>query len=228
VARSHFSASGDNFAICSVLHTQTAALNRLGRTAESALIEIEALNLARDGGEPRQLALALHDRAWGFVLASGDLDRARDLAEEAITLLRSVGSRSALARALRTLGAVRAGLGERDESVRAFWEARDIARDLTERPRELSCTRAIAAAWVGEGRATEAIPVLQDCLDTYREMGSASAITVTLHLLAAAYETTGDHVAARAAHSEAERLGDPRDTNTSTLLKLLLNLATPA
>jgi DNA-binding SARP family transcriptional activator/tetratricopeptide (TPR) repeat protein len=224
-ARSEF--SDDRFAIGSVLRTQVAALNRLGRTTESARIGAEALELAKDGGEPRQLAMALHDQAWGFVLGDEDLERAAGLAEDAITLLRSVGSRSALARALRTLGAIRAGLGKRDESVRAFREARDIARELTERPRELSCTRAIAAAWVGDGRATEAIPVLHECLATYREMGSAPATTITLHLLAAAHDANNDPAEAELARSEADHHFDPRDTNTSTLLKLLLNLTKP-
>src|SRR5439155_8161713 len=131
-----------------------------------------------------------------------------ELAEEAIALLRKVGSPSALAKALRTLGAVRAGLGEREESVRAFREAREIARDLGERPRELSCTRAIAAAWIGDGRSAEAIPVLRMCLRTYREMGSTSATVITLHLLAAAYDTAGDRSAAAKARDEAEQLGD--------------------
>jgi tetratricopeptide (TPR) repeat protein len=215
----------DEFALASILHTQAAALSRLGRTTESARIEAEALDLARANGEPRRLAMALHDRAWGFVLAKGDLDQARGLTEEAIALLRSVGSPSALAKALRTLGAVLAGLGEREESVRAFWEAREIARELSERPRELSCTRAIAAAWIGEGRTSDAIPVLRACLRTYREMGSTSATVITLHLLATAYDAAGDSCAAAQTRDEAEQLGDPRDTNSSTLLRLLLNLA---
>lgn len=242
----------DRFALGSVLHTRAAALSRLGRTAESGEVEAEALELARAHGEPRQLAMALHDRAWGFVLAKDkpgkdnpgsenpgrdnrdkddlagdDLATARELAEEAVALLRQVGSPSALAKALRTLGAVRAGLGEREESVRAFREAREIARDLGERPRELSCTRAIAAAWIGDGRTAEAIPVLRACLGEYREMGSTSATAITLHLLAAAYDTAGEPHAASRSRDEAGRLGDPRDSNSSTLLRMLMNLAVP-
>nr|WP_225954188.1 AfsR/SARP family transcriptional regulator [Kibdelosporangium phytohabitans] len=218
----------DPFASGVVLRTQIAALNRLGRTEEAARIEAEALALAEDFGEPRQLAMALHDKAWGHVLSGGNLELADELVQQAITLLRSVGPRSSLAKCLRTRGAVLAGLGIREESVLSFREARDIARELTEQPREISCTRAIAAAWVGDGRAGEAIPVLRDCLAKYREMGSTLATTITLGLLAAAYDCQNDTVAAREARAEAERLGDPRDTNTATLLKLMLNLTTPA
>ncbi|TCO58246.1 DNA-binding SARP family transcriptional activator [Actinocrispum wychmicini] len=217
----------DRFALGSVLHIQAAALSRQGRIAESNGIEAEALDLARAHGEPRQLAMALHDRAWGYVLAKDDLARALDLTEEAIALLRKVGSPSALAKVLRTSGAVRAGLDDRDGSLRAFREAREIARDLGERPRELSCTRAIAAAWIGDGRPGEAIPALRTCLQEYRAMGSTSATVITLHLLAAAYDATGDPRAANASRDEAERIGDPRDGNSSTLLRMLLNLAVP-
>ncbi|MEV4310817.1 BTAD domain-containing putative transcriptional regulator [Actinocrispum sp. NPDC049592] len=346
-ARTHL--SNDPYALGMVLHTLATALNRLGRTEESARIEDEALTLARKSGESRQLAIALHDRAWGFVLANStsnrtepaptdhmghtgverpdlahvresvaegqptaDADkrssltqsqesaaedrlvtgtpdsrvdnrttvtresatedrplastpesgadkqnsltqtqelapedrpvanasesgaddraalvRARELAEEAIALLRKENSRSALAKALRTLGAICAGIDDREASMAAFREARDIARELSELPRELSCTRAIAAGWIGEGKAVEAIPVLRDCLRTYREMGSTSATAITLHLLAAAYESTGKARDAGFAREEAERLGDPRDSNTSTLLRLLLSLTRP-
>nr|CEL19406.1 transcriptional regulator, SARP family [Kibdelosporangium sp. MJ126-NF4]CTQ94795.1 transcriptional regulator, SARP family [Kibdelosporangium sp. MJ126-NF4] len=219
----------DLFAVGVVLRTQIAALNRLGRTEESARIETEALALAEEAGEPRQLAMALHDKAWGHVLGGESLERADELAEQAVTLLRSVGPRSSLlAKSLRTRGAILAGLGRRADSVLAFREARDIARELTERPREISCTRAIAASWIGEGRVGEAIPVLRDCLEQYREMGSTLATRITLGLLAAAYDCQHDSLAARAARAEAERLGDPRDTNTAILLKLMLNLTTPA
>ncbi|ONI78614.1 SARP family transcriptional regulator [Actinosynnema sp. ALI-1.44] len=218
----------DPFASGVVLRTLISALNRLGRTEESARLEAEALVLAEEFGEPRQLAMALHDKAWGHVLSGGDLQQADALVHQAITLLRSVGPRSALAKCLRTRGAVLAGLGVREESVLSFREARDIARELTEQPREISCTRAIAAAWIGDGRVGEAVPVLRDCLEKYREMGSTLAMTITLGLLAAAYDRQNDPVAAQEARAEAERLGDPRDTNTATLLKLMLNLATPA
>ncbi|MET0136270.1 MAG: BTAD domain-containing putative transcriptional regulator [Kibdelosporangium sp.] len=223
-AKTHFT-SDNVFAIGAIMHTQASALHRMGRTAQAARIEAEALDLARTAGEPRQLALALHDRAWGFVLTGDDLRHARDLTEEAIVLLRSVGSRSTLAKALRTLGAIRAGLGERELSVQAFQQAWQLARDLGEMPRQLSCARAIAAARIGQGRAAEAADTLRRCLDAYRLMGSTSAAAITLYILAAAYDAMDGHEQAAQARSEARRLADPRDSNTTTLVKLLLNLA---
>jgi DNA-binding SARP family transcriptional activator/tetratricopeptide (TPR) repeat protein len=218
--------AADDFATLSVLRARSAALNRLGRPAESVLLDTEALEVARRGSEPRTVALATLSLAWSRAL-TGDLDDAESAARDSVALLRGTTARSALARALRTLGAIRAGQGRRTDAVAAFTEGRRIAEEISERPRVLSCARAIAASRVGEGRAAEAIPELWRCLTAYREMGSQASVTVTLRLLAAAYEKTGDEAAAAAARDEADRLTDPRDASTTTLTHLLITLTEP-
>jgi DNA-binding SARP family transcriptional activator/tetratricopeptide (TPR) repeat protein len=216
----------DDFATLSVLRARSAALNRLGRPAESVLIDTEALAVARRGAEPRTVALALLGLAWSLAL-TGDLSRAADAARDSVSLLRATTARSSLARSLRTLGAIHAGQGRRAEAVDAFAEGRRIAAEINELPRELSCTRALAASRIGTGAAAAAIPELTRCLAAYREMGSQASVAVTLRLLAAAHDATGDVPAAAAARTEADRLADPRDASTTTLTRLLLTLTTP-
>ncbi|MFD8494420.1 BTAD domain-containing putative transcriptional regulator [Amycolatopsis sp. NPDC059657] len=206
------------------LRMKSSALTRLGRAAESAVLDSDSVDRARESGEPRQLALALQGFSWSLAL-SGELGRARELIEESILLLRKVESRSALAKSLRTLGAIHAGLGERRHSVAAYAEARDLARELNERPRELSCARAIAASWIGEGRAAEAIPLLRGCLWEFQEMRSLPSAAITARILAKAYEKTGNAADARIARDDADRLGHPLDANAATLTGLLLKLA---
>lgn len=206
-----------------VARVRSAALNRLGRPAESVLIDTEALALARHSADPRRVAQALQSLAWSLTLTDR-LDEAAAAATEAVSLLRGTAARSSLARSLRTLGAIHAGRGERTRALRVFAEGREIAEEINERPRVLACTRAIAAGWVGAGRADDAVPELRRCLAAYREMGSLSSATVTLRLLASAYTATGDAAAAAAATAEADRLADPRDANADTLVRLLLNL----
>ncbi|HEY0452333.1 transcriptional regulator, partial [Actinophytocola sp.] len=142
--------AGDDFATLSVLRARSAALNRLGRPAESVRIDTEALDVARRGGDPRTVARALQSLGWSLAL-TGSLDRAAVAVQDAVALLRRTTERSALARALRTLGAIHAGQGRRDRAVEAFLEGRRIAEEINERPRELSCARALAASWVGAG-----------------------------------------------------------------------------
>jgi predicted Zn-dependent protease len=145
-----------------------------------------------------------------------------------VELLRGTMARSALAKSLRTLGAISAATGARDRATAAFEEARDLARDLDERPRELSCTRALAASWIGEGRAAQAIPVLRACLDEFREMGGRSATGLTWLVLSRACEAVGSPDEASAAAAEAAVLADPRDASAAALRRALLALTEPA
>ena len=133
-----------------------------------------------------------------------------------------------LAKSLRTSGAISAATGAREEATAAFGEARELARELDERPRELSCTRALAAGWIGEGRPERAIPVLRACLDEFREMGGRAATGLTWLVLHRAYTATGDPSAAAEAAAETAELLDPRDASAAALRRALLALTEPA
>jgi DNA-binding SARP family transcriptional activator/tetratricopeptide (TPR) repeat protein len=211
------------FGAMSALHTRSAVLNRLGRAGESVPIDTAALVIARRSGDPLLVALALHSLSWSVAL-TGELDSAVSLASESVSLLRGTTARSALARSLRTLGAIHAGRGDRDAAVAAFEDARAIAEEINDVPRVLSCTRAIAASWIADGRSAAAIPELRKCLTAHRKMGGRSATTITLRVLATAYEAAGDPRAARHASAEADRLEDPADATAQTLLRLLHNM----
>lgn len=205
------------------LSARSAALNRLGRQAESLRVDTGALDAARRSARPTDVARALQSLSWSLAL-TGDLDRAAAAAYEAVALLRGTAARSALARSLRTLGAIHAGRGSRDLALAAFVEGRAIAKEMNEAPRVLSCRRAIAVGWVGEGRVAEAIAELLACRDAYEAMGSTSSAAITSRLLASAYDAAGDGARAAGARAEADRIADPRDANANTLVRLLLNL----
>jgi len=206
-----------------VAATRSAALNRLGRPAESVRVDTEALAAARESADPRAVADASQSLSWSLAL-TGELDRAATAAADAVALLRDTTARRALARSLRTLGAIQAGRGERASALAAFMECRAIAEEINEVPRVLSSRRAIAASWVGDGRATEAVAELRACVAAYREMGSASSAAITLRLLAAAHDAAGSSASAAEARAEADRTADPRDSNARALTALLMNL----
>ncbi|WP_410670418.1 BTAD domain-containing putative transcriptional regulator [Amycolatopsis sp. cmx-4-68] len=221
-ARELFTVDGQEEALL-VRAAESAALLRLGRVADARSVDRMALASARAGGDPRQIGTALHGFAWSSLL-TGDHEEAVAAIAESVSLLRGTVARSALARSLRTLGAIAAATGSRARATAAFEEARDLARELDERPRELSCTRAIAAAWIGEGRAAQAIPVLRACLDEFREMGGKPATGLTWLVLQKACEATGDEEAAAEAAAEAAKLADPRDASAAALRGALLAL----
>ncbi|QXV61775.1 BTAD domain-containing putative transcriptional regulator [Amycolatopsis sp. TNS106] len=206
---------------------ESAALHRLGKIAEALEIDRRSLAHARERGDERQLGVALQGLSWSLML-DGRLDEALETIEESVRVLRRTTAKSALAKSLRTQGAILAGAGRRDGAVKAYEHARRLAGALEERPRELSCTRAIAASWIGDGHADRAIPVLRQCLDEFRAMGGKPATALTLHVLRRAYEAAGETKAAEAAGEEAKRLEVPHDANASTLVRLLLSLTEPA
>ncbi|ANN15350.1 SARP family transcriptional regulator [Amycolatopsis orientalis] len=208
-------------------HAESAALHRLGKVAEALEIDRRILVHAREHGDERQLGVALQGLSWSLML-DGRPEEALETIEESVRILRRTTAKSALAKSLRTQGAILAGAGRRVGAVKAYENARRLAGALEERPRELSCTRAIAASWIGDGRADRAIPVLRQCLDEFRAMGGKPATGLTLHVLRRAYEAVGETKAAEAAGEEAKRLEVPHDANASTLVRLLLSLTEPA
>jgi DNA-binding SARP family transcriptional activator/tetratricopeptide (TPR) repeat protein len=210
-----------------VREAESAALLRLGRVADAHEADLLALASARATGDPRRIGTALHGFAWSSLLTGDDAEAEAAIAES-VELLRGTMARSALAKSLRTLGAISAATGARDRATAAFEEARALARDLDERPRELSCTRAIAASWIGEGRAAQAIPVLRACLDEFREMGGRSATGLTWLVLSRACEAAGSPEEAASAAAEAASLADPRDASAAALRRALLALTEPA
>ncbi len=226
-ARELFTVDGSPAELGWVRAAESAALLRLGRIEDAREVDRTALAAARSTGDARVLGEALHGFAWSSLLTGDDAGAVAAIAES-VDLLRGTMARSALAKSLRTRGAISAATGAREEATASFGEARELARELDERPRELSCTRALAAAWIGEGRAAQAIPVLRACLDECREMGGRAATGLTWLVLKRAYEATGEPAAAEVAAAEAAELLDPRDASAAALRRALLALTEPA
>ncbi|WP_103341207.1 AfsR/SARP family transcriptional regulator [Amycolatopsis sp. CA-126428] len=226
-ARELFTVDGSPAELGWVRAAESAALLRLGRIEDAREVDRTALAAARSTGDARVLGEALHGFAWSSLLTGDDAGAVAAIAES-VDLLRGTMARSALAKSLRTRGAISAATGAREQATAAFGEARELARELDERPRELSCTRALAAAWIGEGRAAQAIAVLRTCLDECREMGGRAATGLTWLVLKRAYEATGDPAAAEVAAAEAAELLDPRDASAAALRRALLALTEPA
>ncbi|HET6708477.1 MAG TPA: SARP family transcriptional regulator, partial [Amycolatopsis sp.] len=212
---------------------ESAALLRLGRIVEAREVDGKALAAARSSGDARVIGEALHGFAWSSLLTGDDAGAVAAITES-VALLRGTMARSALAKSLRTFGAIAAATGARSDATAAFEEARSLARELDERPRELSCTRALAAAWIGSGRAAQAIPVLQACLDEFRSMGSRAATGLTWLVLHRAHAAAGNAEAAAGnaeaateAEAEAAELLNPRDASAAALRRALLALTEP-
>ncbi|MEU3273423.1 BTAD domain-containing putative transcriptional regulator [Saccharomonospora sp. NPDC006951] len=217
----------DLAAVAHIELTRPEAFNKLGLLDESVEANRRTLAAARLTGRPLAISLALRGLAWSLTL-TGEPRTALGLAEESVSILRAMPVSSSLARSLRTLGAICAGLGERERAITAYTEAHQLAGERGERPRELSCARAIAASWIGEGRVSEAISSLEQGLAEFKAMGSVASAVVSCRVLARAYEVAGEPARAAAMAAEADRLADPRDASAAVLSSLLLKLTEDA
>ncbi|ASR37925.1 SARP family transcriptional regulator [Prauserella marina] len=217
----------DLAAVAHIELTRPEAFNKLGLLHESVEANRRTLATARLTGKPLAISLALRGLAWSLTL-TGQPRTALGLAEESVSILRAMPVSSSLARSLRTLGAICAGLGERERAITAYTEAHQLAGERGERPRELSCARAIAASWIGEGRITEAIASLEQGLAEFKAMGSVASAVVSSRVLARAYEAAGEPARAAAMTEEADRLADPRDASATVLSSLLFKLTEDA
>ncbi|OLB81117.1 MAG: hypothetical protein AUI14_04445 [Actinobacteria bacterium 13_2_20CM_2_71_6] len=198
------------------------ALLTRGRAAEAEPVAAQGVQLARTLDEPVQLANLLNTHGMAL-LAVREPRRAQRVTEAALRLLRDIGAHSSISYLLGQLGRISATMGERSEALQRYAEARAIALAHEDNLQATLMLRDIAASWIGDGRADEAVPVLRRCVRTLVELGLHRRAGVTLRVLAAAYDALGDNASAAAAAAEAGTL----DEYAAEQLRQALLLARP-
>ena len=218
-----FAELGDVAGRTQALRAAALALLVQGRGREAEETAAEGVQLARDLGDPLHLANLLSTHAT-VLLAVREPQRARRAACAALRLLRAADAQQAVCYVLGQLGRISAALGERAQAQRHLAEARAVALTLDDPIHATLLLRDIAASWLGEGRADEAVPVLRRCVRALVELGQRRRAAVTQRVLAAAYDTLGNGVAAAAATADAEALGGPLDEPAAEQLRQALLL----
>jgi DNA-binding SARP family transcriptional activator len=222
-AAAHFAELGDAAGHTQALRAAALALLILGRSREAEQTAAEGVRLARELGDPLHLANLLS--TYGTVLlALREPHRARRAAHGALRLLRAVDAQQAVCYVLGQLGRVNATLGERAQAQRHLAEARAIALVLDDPIQATLLLRDIAASWLGDGHADEAVPVLRRCVRTLVELGQRRRAAVTQRVLATSYDALGDGVGAAAATADAETLAGPLDEPAGEQLRQVLLL----
>ena len=146
-----------------------------------------------------KLAWAACSRAEDF-LARGDAVRAREVAWEALMQARSAGYVPAEARALALLGQI-------DENVELLGEAVRLAEGLASEGLRVETDLALATALADDGRGLEALPLLDQTLETTAgwndRTASARAEARAHHLRATILRQIGQQDAAASAERQA-------------------------
>jgi ATP/maltotriose-dependent transcriptional regulator MalT len=117
-----------------------------------------ALELADPGSTDR--AAALGAKA-AFLMISGELDRAREVARESLAAARACGSAVQLGHTLNTLGCVEFQLGDRASGQKHLDRARELAIETGNEPALFRYYSNYSDILIGAGRFAEAIELSQ-------------------------------------------------------------------
>ncbi|MEE6263889.1 AfsR/SARP family transcriptional regulator [Plantactinospora sonchi] len=222
-----FRAEGDPLGAVLAAPVLSAAYRGLGRLDEALAVDRAAVTEAGALGVPEIVMARCLNALAVTRLLRDEPALAYGAAERAVTLLETVGDRYVLLAALRHLASAAICLGRRTEAVGRLRQSHELAVQLGDRPWATGLARDLAVSWIGEGRASAAVEVLRGCARAFAEMEMPATQAATLHMLARAYDETGQREAARDARLWADLLTDPQDTRTPALANIVLRLAEP-
>ena len=223
-----FQDCADTYGYAAVLGFSTMVLVMAGRLDEAASSGERALELARELGEARLLALMLSAIARVRFVA-GDPAAAAGAAAEAEGWFDVVGD-NAESRwyVIRVRALAEAALGHDDAAVMRFERAHALADQLGLLPVRAAAIQDLAGCRIGQSRAAEAAVMLESSLDMFRSMRHVPQQGVSLRLLALAYEVLGRPAEAAKAREDAGRLEGADDAFEAATLRALLVLAVRA
>jgi predicted ATPase/DNA-binding SARP family transcriptional activator len=185
----------------------------IGATVMAVNTQDHDAGLAR-AGQALELTRELGD-AWGaayasFMLANleGDRDHARTLYEQSLQTFRELGDEHSALLVTRHLAWAYADLGDL-EHAQALHEANVARARQTDNPRmEASALGALAEYALDEGRADDALALLEQSLRLHRDVGDVLDSTVDLARIAAALAGVGEEATAAQLLAAFDALGD--------------------
>jgi predicted ATPase/DNA-binding SARP family transcriptional activator len=187
-------------------------LTRLqGDYAQSKALLEGCLELARENGETRWVAIALN--ALGLVARrQGDPDKAARLYEESLVLARQVGDRLGTVNALANLAGVVNAQGDRERARGLYEESLAYSREAGDRLGIAADLNNLANVVFDLGDYGRARGLYEESHALYREGGDQYGQSLTLFNLGDLAIRTGDHERARANLTEglalSQVLGD--------------------
>ncbi|GAB2870037.1 BTAD domain-containing putative transcriptional regulator [Actinoallomurus bryophytorum] len=162
-------------------------------TAMTTLRErsLRLLHMFEELGEPRGMADALVNCAWGLV-AEGQADEALAAAERALTLAREHGHLGGQARARHVMGIACAGSARIEAAIDHLTRALGLARELGNPRFEATAMQFLGAAHWEAGRIDTGHDLLVDSLVMCHARGDRYAEVFSLLYLAKLYAGLGD------------------------------------
>ncbi len=165
----------------------------------------ESLEIARQAGDPRGVAVSLNGLA---VIArdQGDASSARALFEESLELWREAGDQKAIARALSNLASVVQLQGDHDGARALYAECLAIFQGLEDRTGVAWSMNQQGDVARQQGDSAAARSLYEQALAIFRELGDRWGIAGTLADLGNLAREEGDHATAHQRYRESLRI----------------------
>jgi tetratricopeptide (TPR) repeat protein len=179
---------------------------RLGDLPAVAAEMEEVRAAARDAGDRRIEGLALTALGEDALSRLADVERARELIEEALVLLEAEGDAVALFEALHARAVVSNWLGDHDEELRVAEQALTLATATGHKELETIAAEHLARCYLIMLHVDRAAAVLDRAKALAEESGSIRARAGLLSGLGWLHHLRGDLDEAEAAHEEARAL----------------------
>ena len=174
-----------------VLYQRGALLARTGKLPEARAQLEQVLEILKNVDNKYQLVrtqlqLSLVSRD------EGNIDRAKELAAEAIKLAQTANIKNIATQGLIDLGLALMSRGDFDEVGKYFGQALDLARQDKSRSSEIRAILSLGRLNQILGKNDEAISQLQEALKFYRPGGYRKETSIALSVMGRAYQEKGE------------------------------------
>lgn len=185
----------------------------LGKRDDEAEDIEELLSIARDAGDPIQIASVLNWKASHYAMQS-DYATAMQVAQEGLLVARSTGDAKVISACLARIASVARWQGDLFAALDAAREAVALARSAQNQSAEAECLANLGVILWDLGRGKEAQAVLEEARDIYQVLGDPEGQSNCLYMLSYVFYDYGDYSASCATAEQAlnlvRRLGNRR------------------
>jgi predicted ATPase/Tfp pilus assembly protein PilF/DNA-binding XRE family transcriptional regulator len=174
----------------------------LGDTARALALFSTTVELARQQGDTRLLAAALHNLAT-TLHDLGDSDRAWALHEESLALKRALGDKQGTAMSLNNLGDIARAQGRYEQAWGLLEESLVLARELGDSRGVALVLDNLGLVALQQGRYDQAAELCAESLALARALQNTQGIASAMGNLAAVATVQGEYEQATALYSES-------------------------
>ena len=182
----------DNLGLAAVYNGLGQVLLATGEYAQAILYLEEAVYIFKQAQDLRGRAIATHDLGWVY-LQKGEYQTARQISEESLELFRVAADEQGMAHTLNNLGRIASLEGRFREGRLLLEEALNLSYKLGMPLITANCQQDLAEMELLQNRRYErAIPLLQQSLKLFYEMGVTARLATSLERLVISLQLAGE------------------------------------